>query len=61
MGGEEVRNVDIMRWRKKGYFTSDPLAYFVAGKHELLPIPQNEIDNNPKLGDGGVPKQNPGY
>ncbi len=61
LGGEELRNVDIMRWRKKGYFTTDPLSYFVVGKHELLPIPQNEIDNNPKLGDGGVPKQNPGY
>jgi starch-binding outer membrane protein, SusD/RagB family len=61
LGGEELRNVDIVRWRKKGYFTTDPLSYFSANKHELLPIPQNEIDNNPKLGTGGIPKQNPGY
>jgi starch-binding outer membrane protein, SusD/RagB family len=61
MGSEEVRNVDIMRWRKKGYFTTDPLSYFRANRDELLPIPQQEIDNNPKLGEGGIPKQNLGY
>ncbi|MEO8404565.1 MAG: RagB/SusD family nutrient uptake outer membrane protein [Chitinophagaceae bacterium] len=61
MGCEEVRNIDILRWRKKGYFTTDPLPYFQANKHELLPIPQAEEDNNPKLGSAGVPKQNPGY
>jgi len=64
LGDEEVRNVDIMRWRKKGYYPSvapEPLSYFQANKHEILPIPQAEIDNNPKLGTGGVPKQNPGY
>jgi len=61
LGCEEVRNMDIMRWRKKGYFTTDPYSYFVANKHELLPIPQAEIDNNPKLGAGGINKQNPGY
>lgn len=64
LGDEEVRNVDIVRWRKKGYYPSvvpEPLSYFQANKHELLPIPQAEIDNNPKLGTGGVPKQNPGY
>lgn len=64
LGDEELRNVDIMRWRKKGYYPSvapEPLSYFVANKHELLPIPQSEIDNNPKLGEGGVSKQNPGY
>ena len=64
LGDEEVRNIDIARWRKKGYYPAivpEPLTYFQAGKHELLPIPQAEIDNNPKLGTGGVPKQNPGY
>jgi hypothetical protein len=61
LGDEELRNIDIIRWRKKGYFTVDPLPYFSANKHELLPIPQAEIDNNPKLGSGGVNKQNPGY
>lgn len=61
LGGEEVRNRDILRWRKKGYFTTDPLPYFKANRDELLPIPQQEIDNNPKLGSDQVPKQNKGY
>jgi hypothetical protein len=64
LGDEELRNVDIVRWRKKGYYPSvvpEPLSYFTANKHELLPIPQAEIDNNPQLGEGGVSKQNPGY
>ena len=61
LGCEELRNIDIIRWRKKGYFTTDPLSYFRANRDELLPIPQGEIDNNPKLGAGGVSKQNPGY
>jgi starch-binding outer membrane protein, SusD/RagB family len=64
LGCEEVRNVDIVRWRRKGYYPSvvpEPLSYFVANKHELLPIPQSEIDNNPRLGSGSVPRQNPGY
>jgi tetratricopeptide (TPR) repeat protein len=61
LGDEEVRNIDIIRWRKKGYFTTDPLPYFRPNRDELLPIPQFEIDNNPKLGSGGIPAQNPGY
>lgn len=61
LGGEEVRNRDILRWRKKGYFTTEPLSYFQAGKDELLPIPQQEIDNNPLLGEGGIEAQNSGY
>jgi len=64
LGDEEVRSIDIVRWRKRGYYPSvapEPLTYFVANKHELLPIPQAEIDNNPQLGTGGVDKQNPGY
>jgi hypothetical protein len=61
LGDEEVRNRDILRWRKKGYYTTDPLPYFRANRDELLPIPQAEIDNNPELGAGGIPKQNQGY
>jgi starch-binding outer membrane protein, SusD/RagB family len=64
LGGEELKNVDILRWRKKGYYPSvapEPLSYFVVNKHELLPIPQSEVDNNPQLGEGGINKQNPGY
>jgi starch-binding outer membrane protein, SusD/RagB family len=61
MGCEEVRNIDIIRWRKKGYFSVDPLPYFKANRDELLPIPQQEIDNNPKLDAAGIPSQNVGY
>jgi tetratricopeptide (TPR) repeat protein len=61
LGDEEIRNRDILRWRKKGYFTTDPLSYFRAGRDELLPIPQQEIDNNPQLSSGGINKQNGGY
>ncbi|WP_315815715.1 hypothetical protein [Paraflavitalea speifideaquila] len=61
MGGEEVRNRDILRWRKKGYFgIPDPISYYKT-RDELLPIPQAEIDNNPRLSDGGIDRQNPGY
>lgn len=61
LGDEEVRNRDILRWRKKGYYTTDPLPYFRANRDELLPIPQAEIDNNSELGAGGIPRQNQGY
>jgi starch-binding outer membrane protein, SusD/RagB family len=61
MGAECVRNIDIIRWRKKGYFGADPLSYFRPNRDELQPIPQQEIDNNPQLGEAGIPKQNPGY
>lgn len=61
LGGEEIRNRDILRWRKKGYFTTDPISYFRPNRDELLPIPQQEIDNNPELGAGGIDAQNPGY
>ncbi|ARK10055.1 RagB/SusD family nutrient uptake outer membrane protein [Fibrivirga algicola] len=58
LNGEEVRNRDILRWRKQGKLTTEPFSYFQKGKHELLPIPQQEIDNNPNVGIKG---QNPGY
>lgn len=58
LNGEEIRNRDILRWRKLGKLKTEPLAYFQKGKHELLPIPQQEIDNNPNVGLKG---QNPGY
>jgi hypothetical protein len=61
LGGEEIRNRDILRWRKNGYFTTDPIPYFRANRDELLPIPQAEIDNNPELGARGISKQNKGY
>jgi tetratricopeptide (TPR) repeat protein len=58
LNGEEIRNRDILRWRKLGKLKTEPLTYFQKGKHELLPIPQQEIDNNPNIGLKG---QNPGY
>ncbi|WP_461128237.1 RagB/SusD family nutrient uptake outer membrane protein [Spirosoma aerophilum] len=58
LNGEEIRNRDILRWRKQGKLKTEPFAYFQKGKHELLPIPQQEIDNNPNVGIKG---QNPGY
>ncbi len=61
LGDEEIRNRDILRWRVKKYFTTEPLTYFKAGRDELLPIPQQEIDNNPRLASGTIGRQNPGY
>lgn len=58
LAGEEVRNFDILRWRKAGKFTTDPLPYFVANKYELLPIPQDELNSNPNITQAD---QNPGY
>lgn len=48
MAGEQVRNIDILRWRSKGYFTTEPLPWYTAAK-EFLPIPDAESLNNPKL------------
>lgn len=53
---EWLRAKDIVRWRKQGKLKKEPLPYFVANKHELLPIPQGEIDNNPN-----IKNNNPGY
>lgn len=48
MVDEQVRNIDILRWRAKGYFAAEPLSWYTPDK-QFLPIPQSEIDNNPKL------------
>lgn len=58
LAGEQQRNFDILRWRKNGKFTSEPISYFQANKYELLPIPQREIDANDKISQSD---QNPGY
>ncbi|WP_337042275.1 RagB/SusD family nutrient uptake outer membrane protein [Emticicia sp. 17c] len=58
LAAEQIRNFDIIRWRKNKKQTTEPISYFVVNKHELLPLPQTEIDNNPNID----PKdQNPGY
>lgn len=63
LAGEQVRNRDLVRWRKAGKvgagkLVGEPLAYFQANKYELLPIPQSEVDNNDQI---GPQDQNPGY
>ncbi|MHA4842908.1 RagB/SusD family nutrient uptake outer membrane protein [Flavitalea antarctica] len=48
LAAEEIINIDILRWRKKGYFPSimtDPMP----GQVDMLPVPASEISANPKL------------
>ncbi|WP_020532354.1 RagB/SusD family nutrient uptake outer membrane protein [Flexithrix dorotheae] len=54
--GEQVRFNDLLRWD----MAKDVLAGtgFTVGKHELFPIPQQEIDQNEALSNAD---QNPGY
>ncbi len=58
LGGEQVRNRDLLRWRKLGKLKGEPLSYFQSGRHELLPIPAQEISNNDKIDQAD---QNAGY
>jgi len=56
--GEGHRWEDLARWGDLGPGLASRDAgfkNFVVGKNEFFPIPQREIDVNPKL------KQNPGY
>lgn len=48
LAGEEVNNIDILRWRAKGYYPSirpDPKP----GQVNLFPIPASEIAANPSI------------
>jgi hypothetical protein len=48
LAGEEVNNIDMLRWRKKGYYPSirpDPKP----GQVEFFPIPASEIAANPLI------------
>jgi hypothetical protein len=48
LAGEEVNNIDILRWRAKGYYPAirpDPKPGQVA----LFPIPASEIAANPLI------------
>jgi len=58
LAGEEVRNFDILRWRKNNKLQSEPISYFEANKYELLPIPQDELNTNKNITQAD---QNPGY
>ena len=48
LSGEELNNIDILRWRKQGYFPSimtDPKP----GQVDLFPIPASELSANPLI------------
>jgi starch-binding outer membrane protein, SusD/RagB family len=48
LAGEELASIDILRWRKKGYFPSimtDPKP----GQVDLFPIPNAETSTNPLI------------
>jgi starch-binding outer membrane protein, SusD/RagB family len=57
LAGEQIRNRDILRWRKLGKLTTEPIGYFQA-KHALLPIPQGEVNSNALISPA---EQNLGY
>lgn len=57
LAGEQIRNRDIRRWRRAGKLTNEPIAGY-TDRYDLLPIPQQEIDNNGAL---TAADQNPGY
>ena len=48
LGAEEVASIDILRWRKKGYFPSI-MADPVPGQVDLFPIPASETSTNPLI------------
>ena len=48
LGAEEVSSIDILRWRKKGYFPA-LIADRVAGQVDLFPIPAAETSTNPLI------------
>ncbi|KAA3636810.1 MAG: RagB/SusD family nutrient uptake outer membrane protein [Bacteroidetes bacterium] len=56
LGMEQQRWFDIQRQQRAAEVMQGVGKDFVIGKHELLPIPQSEIDLS-----GGVLTQNPGY
>lgn len=59
LAGEQIRNRDLRRWHKNGKINiTDYLGSKFQAKHILLPIPTNELDRNPELGNTD---QNPGY
>jgi starch-binding outer membrane protein, SusD/RagB family len=57
LAGEQIRNRDILRWRKLGKLPAEPISYFTA-KQALAPIPLQEINSNSQISQGD---QNPGY
>ena len=48
LSAEQVSNIDILRWRKKGYFPSI-IPDRVPGQVDLFPIPAIETSTNPLI------------
>ncbi len=48
LSAEQVSSIDILRWRKKGYFPS-LIPDRVTGQVDLFPIPSSETSTNPLL------------
>lgn len=48
LGAEEISNIDVLRWRKKGYFPSI-IPDRVPGQVDLFPIPAIETSTNPLI------------
>jgi hypothetical protein len=48
LSGEEVSSIDVLRWRKKGYFPS-LIPDRVPAQVDLFPIPSSETSTNPML------------
>lgn len=48
LSAEQVSNIDILRWRKKGYFPS-VIPDRVPGQVDLFPIPSSETSTNPLI------------
>lgn len=57
LNSETIRNRDIRRWRREGKLSEEVIKNY-RDIHDLLPIPQNEMDRNPALDQDD---QNPGY
>ena len=53
LASEQIRYRDVRRWLNNGKLTENPIAADIPGgipaSYNLLPIPQQEIDNNPAL------------
>lgn len=54
LSGEQTRFFDLVRWG----LAAEELETFQTGKHEVFPIPQNEINANTEISQED---QNPGY
>ena len=48
LSAEQVSNIDILRWRKKGYFPAI-IPDRVPGQVDLFPIPASETSTNPLI------------